>query len=145
MITPETRHQFIRQIAWAFSGTDFREDRDEVGGIALVWEKDGVSVGAGVSKDDAWVFFEGCNAPVDSGEDAIGLLAAIFADEIVAVGAYEKGVWVSEALANTCDLDRPPHLLVPLLPGHIARIDELRVCSWSGKLDGSRTVSRDDQ
>lgn len=145
MITPENRHRFIRQIAWAFSGTDFREDRDQAGGVALVWERDGVSVGAGVNKDEAWVFFEGCSAPVDSGEAAIGLLEAIFADEIVAVGAYEQGVWVSEALANACDLDRPPHLLVPLLAGHIARIDELRVCSWSGKLDGSRTVVRDDQ
>ena len=144
MITPETRRKFIRDVAWAFSGTDFVEERD--GALnGLAWEKDCLSTGAAVNEESAWVWLANSTAPVDSADEAIGLLNAIFADEIVAVAAYDSDVCIGWALANAIDLHRPPHLLVPLDPRLINRVAELHVRSWSGKLDEVRQLPQDGQ
>ncbi len=143
MITREVGRKFIRDVARDFSGTDFIEERDGAL-IGLVWENDGLSAGVAVNDESAWVWLADATAPVNSAEEAVGLLHAIFEDEIVALAAYDSGVWVSYALANAVDLDRPPHLLVPLEPRQINRVSELHVRSWSGRLDGIRKLPAQD-
>jgi hypothetical protein len=137
MITPETRRQFIREVARAFYGTDFVEERDG-DLIGLAWEKDGLTAGAAINEESAWVWLANATAPADSAEEAVGLLNAIFADEIVAVAAYDSAVCTAWALANAIDIHRPLHLLVPLDPRLINRVSELHVRSWSGTLDTIR-------
>jgi len=140
MITAETRRQFIKNVAHAFFDKPFIEERDG-DLIGLAWEGDGLNAGVGINAEACWVFMAGATAPADSAEEAIDLLHTIFADEIVAVAAYEDGVLISHALANASDLHRPPHLLVPIDPRTISRVNEIHVRSWSGKLDEIRPWS----
>jgi len=143
MITADAQRQFVKDVAWAFSGTPFEEVRED-GVIALVWKQGEISAGASVNAEEAWVWLGEAAVPVNSSEDAVGLLGAIFADEIVTVNAFEQVVFIANALANACDLHLAPHLLVPIDPRTIARIDALKVQSWSGAKDATQPWPRED-
>jgi len=71
MITPETRRKFIRDLARAFAGTDFLEERDG-DLIGLAWERDGLGAGAAVNQESAWVWLANTTAPADSAEGPSG-------------------------------------------------------------------------
>jgi len=144
MITDAVRRQFIRDIAEAFATTNFIEDSDAEG-LALVWEQNELTAVVAVNTEEAWVSLADASAPVESAEEAIGLLNAIFCDEIVAVAAFEDDVWLSQNLANTSDLHQPPHLVVPLEPRQITRVNRLEIRSWTGALDDSRPYPTKDQ
>lgn len=143
VISYETRQTFIKAIEEAFPESGFDEEHDK-SYTGVVWERDDLVAGAAINSNEAWVFFADQTTPADSAETAIGLLSAIFADEIVAVAAYEGDVWIAGALANASDLHRAPHLLVPLDPRQIARVNKLDVRSWTGTLDGSRVWPPND-
>ena len=141
MIREETRRRFVKDVAAAFPEVAFTHERNEAA-YGVVCESNGLWAGAAVNAEQAWITFADTDAPTDSAEAAIALLNAVFADEIVAVAAYEGDVLVGQALANSSDLHRPPHLLVPLDPRTISRVDKLHVRSWSGALDGIRSWPR---
>jgi hypothetical protein len=127
----EASRDFLRHVARAFA------DAPEIGvfedGLELAWERDGLAAGAGA--DGAWVFLAEAACEAHSPDEAVGLLRAIFADEIVAVAAFAKGAMVYCDLARADDVSAGLNRLDRLGAGDMPVIDEVWVRSWTGARD----------
>lgn len=107
---------------------------DEVS--TLTWVKGEREAGIGANEEGAWVFLGTANRDTKVFEDAIDVLKAIFADEIVEVIGYHRGAAVYSDLANA---NAPAAGLnkygiysgTPRVPA----LDQMEIRSWSGALD----------
>ena len=70
---------------------------------SLLWENDHGSAGVTVTEDKIIVFLFGGEQEVSSMAEALALLKAIFADEIVVVRAYHQEMFVHVVLASASD------------------------------------------
>jgi hypothetical protein len=131
---------FVKAVASAFAGaSSVRHEQDADGGSYYVveWERDDTDETAGVAADadGASVFLANAACEVASAREAIALLKRIFADEIVAVTAFEKGVVVFCELARADDPSAGFNKLDPIGGFNMPHIDKVEIRSWSGEGD----------
>jgi len=103
--------------------------------LSIYWQNEHGQAGVSSAADGFSVFFNSHMQPVESLDEAAGILRGIFADEIVLATGYEKDIPVYRAFAPASDptlgfnkLDRSHHSV------DVPRIDDLTIETWSSGL-----------
>lgn len=99
--------------------------------MTLCWEGPHGPAGVYSYPNESWVFLFNAQKSVESLAEAIHLLGAIFANDVVAVSAYAEDQLVYTGLRPRADVSGGFNLLDTPSAGDMPRIDWVTVESWS--------------